>query len=84
MSLEGPQVRYARGMEDEGATVAHALELARQVELLLEALPAASTSLTASGARAHSTRMARAMAASLVDELEALVRGRPRSDIGSG
>lgn len=79
--LEGPQIRYARGPEDAESTIAHALEIARQVELLLESLPAASA---AAGERAHSTRMARAMAASLVDELEALVRGRPRVDVGSG
>lgn len=79
MALEGPQIRYARGEMDHDATVARALELSRQIEILLESLP---DSTTAGGTRAHSTRMARAMAASLVDELEALVRGRARGAIG--
>jgi hypothetical protein len=78
-SLEGSQVRHARSPEDEDAMIAHALELARSVELLLEELPASSSVM---GARAHSTRMSRAMAASLVDELEALLRGRPRTGLG--
>ncbi len=80
MALEGPQIRYARGDMDHDATIARALELSRQVELLLEAIPENAASAT----RAHTTRMARAMAASLVDELEALVRGRLRGTIGTG
>jgi hypothetical protein len=81
MSLEGPQLRYAR-VEDDAAkhvqaedTLQKALELARELEELLEdtrstnGVPGA-----AEDPRAHSTRMARAFAASLVDELAALVR----------
>ncbi len=82
MSLEGPQIRYARVDEAEDVKVARALELSRQVELLLESIPE-STGVSGH-ARAQSTRMARAMAASLVDELEGLVRGRHRGGVASG
>jgi hypothetical protein len=72
----------------ETETLARALLLARQLEELLEetrspsSMPRLSTAggnpsavdLDAAQPRAHSTRMARAMAASLVDELEVLVR----------
>jgi ribosomal protein L17 len=56
-------------------TLARARDLARQVEELLEDT---RSSAAQSSMRAHSTRMARAMAASLVDELDALV-APPRS-----
>jgi hypothetical protein len=79
MSLEGPQLRYARGAEknalealEEGA-LARALRLAREVEELLDEAPSTP------GPSAHSTRIAHAMAASLIDELEALVRGAKKS-----
>jgi hypothetical protein len=56
-------------------TLAEALELARKIEELLEdTRSVAAVSLApVHDARTHSTRMARAMAASLVDELGALV-----------
>lgn len=82
MSLEGPQIRYARVDDSEDMKVTRALELSRQIELLLESIPESTTG--AGLARAQSTRMARAMAASLVDELEGLVRGRHRSGVASG
>lgn len=89
MALEGPQLRYARVDVDEGATtassedaLARALRLARTVEEILEdtrsARPASVSAGGGSADAAHSTRMARAVAASLVDELEALVRGANR------
>lgn len=81
MALEGPQIRYTRMDDDHDAAIAQALELSRRIELLLEAVPESGPGMAA---RAHSTRMARAMAASLVDELEALVRGRRRGDVASG
>jgi len=81
MSLEGPQLRYARVGDEAAAhgqpedTLQKALELARQLEELLEdTRSAAAVHPAVEDARAHSTRMARAFAASLVDELAALVR----------
>lgn len=74
MALEGPSLRYVRADDNAEAGSAHsrALRLAREIEELLEEAP---PSEGAESSRAtHSTRMARAMAASLVDELEALVR----------
>ncbi|WP_336145561.1 hypothetical protein, partial [Klebsiella pneumoniae] len=50
------------------------LDLARQIEELLEDTRSVAAAAPAEDARTHSTRMARAMAASLVDELDALVR----------
>ena len=76
MALDGPQLVYAR-KEDEPA-LARALELAREVEELLEG---ASSTAIIRDPGAHSTRIVRAMAASLVDELEALVRGTRRSGV---
>jgi len=88
--LSGPQLRYAR-LDDVPAadTLARALELARKIEELLE--DTRSVDGTADARRApsplhgssstHSTRMARAMAASLVDELEVLVRPPRRSGV---
>ena len=75
MSLEGPQLRYARIDDVQGEdTLAKALELARQLEELLEDTRSIAVIPEAHEAHARSTRMARAMAAGLVDELEALVR----------
>jgi hypothetical protein len=96
MALEDstrPHVRYARetvaAQTDE--TLTKALELARTVEELLEETRSIAPSLApgavpagagADEARAHAMRMARAMAASLVDELENLVRPpRTKSNI---
>ena len=84
MALEGPRIHYTR--EDDREDVhALALRLARQIEELLEATP----SLVNPNAvdRSHQIRMARAMAASLVDELEGIVaakRGGPPSSKRAG
>jgi hypothetical protein len=77
MALEGPRLVYTRkDGEDSGEVLTRALNLARQVEALLEE----TTSGTGREARgAHATRIVRAMAASLVDELEAIVRGSRKS-----
>lgn len=84
MSLEGPrfpQLHYARSEDDAVKhvkatdTLQKALELARELEELLEdTRSTVGVPPTVEDARAHSTRMARAFAASLVDELTALVR----------
>jgi hypothetical protein len=75
MALEGPRVVYTRKEDETADVLSRALNVARELESLLEK--------TASAARevrgAHSTRIVRAMAASLVDELEALVRGTRKS-----
>lgn len=78
MALEGPSLRYVRGDENVETGNAHsrALRLAREIEELLERAPASEGA--DSSRAAHSTRMAKAMAASLVDELSALVRSVPR------
>ena len=85
-----PQLHYARVAENEAVTqvtqvraettLEKALDLARELEELLEDTRSVSPpSLSGAApsvedARAHSTRMARAFAASLVDELASLVR----------
>ena len=85
-----PQLVYTqpsgsgRGTEEiEAATLARALDLARQIEELLEdtrSIPVgAAAAARAEDPSTHSTRMARAMAASLVDELDALVRPSRRT-----
>ncbi len=86
MSLEGPrfpQLHYARSEDDavkptDGQatdTLRKALELARQLEELLEDTRSTlGVPPAVEDARAYSTRMARAFAASLVDELHSLVR----------
>lgn len=70
MSLQGP--RIVRGTPplppSDESTLERALRLAREVEELLEE-PASSAAPERS---AHSTRIARALAASLVDELKTL------------
>jgi hypothetical protein len=75
MALEGPSLRYVRGDEnvENGSAHSRALRLAREIEELLDTAPQSEGA--ASSRAAHSKRMARAMAASLVDELSALVRG---------
>lgn len=74
MALEGPRLIYTRNVDsDDTAEKLHrALRLAREVEDLLEET---SSSRSAQLTGAHSTRIVRAMSASLVDELEAIVRG---------
>ncbi|GAC1559015.1 MAG: hypothetical protein NVS3B10_17970 [Polyangiales bacterium] len=68
------------GAEVEAETLAKALELARQIEELLEDTRSMlGPSALPEDPRTHSTRMARAMAASLVDELDALVRPSRRT-----
>lgn len=73
----GPHLRYARASDVlQADSLSRALELAHQIEELLEdtrSIMAPTPAPQAHDPRAHSTRMARAMAASLVDELEALV-----------
>jgi len=77
----GPHLRYARA-EDvvEADRLTRALELARQLEELLEdtrsIMPPPLDQPQTHDPRAHSTRMARAMAAGLVDELSGLVQPR--------
>jgi hypothetical protein len=75
MALEGPRLFYPLNADigDGEPTLARALRLAREVEELLEETSSVVPSHRVSDA--HSTRIAQAMAASLVDELEAIVRG---------
>lgn len=77
MALEGPQLVYTRTDDESGDELTRALVLARQLEELLGEASSASAGRDVRGA--HSTRIVRAMAASLVDELEALVRGTRKS-----
>jgi hypothetical protein len=70
MALEGPRLVYAR-MEEEADPLDRALKLARQIEEVLDE--------TAADRAARATRIVRAMASSLVDELEAIVRGTRKS-----
>jgi hypothetical protein len=78
--LGGPQLRYSRldpaqPQAPVDDALAKALELARSIEELLEDTRSVSGPVDERlHASTHSTRMARAMAASLVDELEVLVR----------
>ena len=78
MALDGPQLVYTRNEEDP--VLVRALELAREVEDLLEAT-STSTSPPVRDPSVRSTRIVRAIAASLVDELEALVSGKRRSGV---
>ncbi|HVH45383.1 MAG TPA: hypothetical protein VM925_23680 [Labilithrix sp.] len=59
--------------DPEESTLVRALRLAREVEELLEETSSVVSGRAANGA--HSTRIVRAMAASLVDELDGLARG---------
>jgi hypothetical protein len=76
--LEGPQVRYVR-VDDVDDELARALRLAHEIEELLGRRPSVSDAQST-----HATRIARAMSASLIDELEALVRGARKSGVGTG
>lgn len=77
MALEGPRLIYTR-KEEEAEPLAQALKLARQIEELLEEAP---PSTTRSFAGPQATRIVRAMSASLVDELEAIVRGTRKATL---
>ncbi|MBX3229986.1 MAG: hypothetical protein KIT84_25870 [Labilithrix sp.] len=68
MALEGPRVVYTR--REEESPLERALRLAREVEELLEE----TSSVNDPDRSVHSTRIARAMAAGLVDELQSLDR----------
>lgn len=78
MALEGPRLVYVRKDDGSEDVLTRALDLARQVEELLEETSSVP-SATNWKSGAHSTRIVRAMAASLVDELEAIVRGTRKS-----
>ena len=79
MALEGPRLIYTRKDEDDsGEVLTRALRLARELEELLEET---STGTGRDLRGAHSTRIVRAMAASLVDELEAITRGARASSM---
>lgn len=85
MALEGPRIHYTRDDDREDAH-ALALRLARQIEELLESTPSLANP-SAVDRSPHQIRMARAMAASLVDELEGIVaakRGGPPSSKRAG
>jgi hypothetical protein len=69
-----PTHAQPRAEELQADTLAKALELAREIEELLEDTRSVASQAPVHDARTHATRMARAMAASLVDELDALVR----------
>jgi hypothetical protein len=79
MALEGPRLIYTRKEEDDsGDVLPRALGLARQLEDLLdETSPGSGRDYRG----AQTTRIVRAMAASLVDELEAIVRGNRKSGL---
>jgi hypothetical protein len=79
MALEGPRLVYTRKEEDSGDVLTRALRRAREVEELLEETSSVTAGRDPRGA--HSTRIVRAMAASLVDELEAMVRGTRMSGL---
>ncbi len=74
MALDGPRLFYplTADLGDGEPKLSRALRLAREVEELLEETPSVKGDAMED---ARSTRIARAMAASLVDELEAIVRG---------
>jgi hypothetical protein len=73
-----PPLRSTARKED-ATVLEQALQLARSLEELLEDTSSvAAGSAAANGA--HSTRIVRAMAASLVDELEALTRNARKTD----
>ena len=76
MALEGPRLVYIRNSDDAEDKIRRALRLAREVEDLLEET---SSEKTPDANSARSTRIVRAMAASLADELEAIVRGSRKS-----
>ncbi len=84
MALEGPRLFYPLdpNLADDEPALARALRLAREVEELLQESGGSVGPAYSQASGAHSTRMARAMAASLVDELEAVVRGARKTTAG--
>lgn len=72
---------HSSSPEPSSDTMVKALELARQLEELLEDTRSVALVGGIEEVRSHSTRMARAMAASLVDELQAIVRPAPKSGV---
>ena len=79
MALEKPQLRYARpdAASTNTSPLSRALQLAHEIEELLE-----DTRTVDAGRpdeRSSSTRIARAIAASLTDELAVLERGATAS-----
>lgn len=77
-----PQLRYSR-IDDvrQEDTLATALHLARRIEDLLEDTRPVTLRDGVQEDRTHSLRMARAMSASLIDELQELVQ--PKRKTGS-
>jgi len=86
MAQGGPHLIYARSPREDAdshdastnATLTRALRLAREVEELLEETSSRAPEHVIDPHNLHSTRIVRAMAASLVDELEAMVRSGTR------
>jgi len=72
MALEGPRLVYTR-KEEEADPLDRALKLAREIEEVLD------DNASSRGHASSATRIVRAMASSLVDELEAIVGGTPKS-----
>jgi hypothetical protein len=79
MALEGPRIVYTRKEDETADVLSRALSVARELESLLEKTAVAGAARELRGANA--TRIVRAMAASLVDELEALVRGTRKNGV---
>ena len=79
MALEGPRLIYTRNTDESEDKLRRALRLAREVEDLLEETSSSKAPDPSNSAR--STRIVRAMAASLADELDAIVRGSRKSAI---
>jgi hypothetical protein len=71
MALEGPRLVYTR-KEEEAEPLDRALKLARQIEEVLD-------ETVSDRVKTGATRIVRAMASSLVDELEAIVHGTRKS-----
>ncbi len=79
--MNGPDLRYVRRPESavvpaEAAPSARALELAVEIERLLER---AHTEAVERGDETYSVRLAQAICSSLVGELSGIAAGSPRS-----
>lgn len=83
MALEGPRVVYTRKEDETADVLSRALSVARELESLLEktASGGASGGMARDFRGANATRIVRAMAMSLVDELESLVRGTRKNGV---